>query len=192
MAGLWRVDFRAGAVRWRRRRRHLQWRWMLTSHQYPNLVRQFAVQGNTWKGYFQSMPLYRISGLSIGSLRSPAQSFRFLYRCGVQPIRSRATCIPPIPTCCRTLRTINLANFTWISPDLDHDAHNGADDQQALAAADAYLQTFVPTAFVFSALSAGRRRRTAGHLRRRRVKLATISAAAIPIRTTAAGTSGMF
>jgi hypothetical protein len=37
-----------------------------------------------------------------------------------------------------------LANFTWISPDLDHDAHNGTDDQQALAAADAYLQTFMP------------------------------------------------
>ena len=35
-----------------------------------------------------------------------------------------------------------LANFTWISPDLDHDAHNGCSDQEALEPADDYLQTF--------------------------------------------------
>jgi hypothetical protein len=37
-----------------------------------------------------------------------------------------------------------LPNFTWISPDLDHDAHNGSDGPQAMVAADAYLHTFTP------------------------------------------------
>ena len=49
----------------------------------------------------------------------------------------------------------NLANFTWITPDLEHDAHNGNNDEQALAAADAYLQTFVPQLLSSAPFQAG-------------------------------------
>ena len=108
-----------------------------------NLVRHFAAQGITWKGYFQSMPQIGYMGYQYGNYVRRHNPFPFYSDVANNPAE-QANMFPADPYMLQDIQTNNLANFTWISPDLDHDAHNGTSDQQALAAADAYLQTFVP------------------------------------------------
>ena len=108
-----------------------------------NLVREFATQGITWKGYFQGMPSIGYLGYQYGEYVRRHNPFAF-YNDVVNNPAEQANMYPLDGYLLQDITTNNLANFTWISPDLDHDAHNGSNDQQALAAADAYLQTFVP------------------------------------------------
>lgn len=108
-----------------------------------NLVRRFAAQGLTWKGYFQSMPQIGYLGYQSGPYVRRHNPFAF-YSDVVNDPAQQANMYPADPYMLQDIQNNNLANFTWISPDLNHDAHDGGSDQQALAAADAYLQTFVP------------------------------------------------
>jgi phosphatidylinositol-3-phosphatase len=109
----------------------------------PNLVRQFGTQGKTWKGYFQSMPYIGYLGYQSGLYVRRHNPFAF-YTDVVYQLMEQRNMYPADPYLLQDIQNNRLANYTWISPDLDHDAHNGNDDQQALAAADAYLQTFLP------------------------------------------------
>ncbi len=108
-----------------------------------NLVRHFAGQGISWKSYFQSMPSIGYLGNEYGEYVRRHNPFAF-YNDVVYQMPQLLRMVPADPYMLQDIQNNNLAEFTWISPDLDHDAHNGSDDQQALAAADAYLQTFVP------------------------------------------------
>ncbi|MGB8890107.1 MAG: alkaline phosphatase family protein [Candidatus Korobacteraceae bacterium] len=108
-----------------------------------NLVRHFSSQGITWRGYFQSMPQIGYLGYQYGEYVRRHNPFAF-YSDVVDYPAEQQNLLPADPYMLQDIENNHLANFTWISPDLDHDAHNGSDDQQALAAADAYLQTFVP------------------------------------------------
>lgn len=108
-----------------------------------NLVRHFASQGISWRGYFQSMPQIGYMGYQYGNYVRRHNPFAF-YSDVVYQLSEQQNMKPADPYMLQDIANNDLANFTWISPDLDHDAHNGSDDQQALAAADAYLQTFVP------------------------------------------------
>jgi phosphatidylinositol-3-phosphatase len=108
-----------------------------------NLVRHFASQQISWRGYFQSMPQIGYLGYQYGNYVRRHNPFAF-YSDVVYQLGEQLNLRPADPYMLQDIENNNLANFTWISPDLDHDAHNGSDDQQALAAADAYLQTFVP------------------------------------------------
>ena len=108
-----------------------------------NLVRHFADQGITWRGYFQSMPEVGYLGYQYGEYVRRHNPFAF-YSDVVNNPAEQQNLVPADPYLLNDIGNNNLASFTWISPDLDHDAHNGSDDQQALAAADAYLRTFVP------------------------------------------------
>jgi hypothetical protein len=108
-----------------------------------NLVRHFASQGITWKAYFQGMPSIGYLGYQYGEYVRRHNPFAF-YSDVVNNPAEQNRMYPLDPYLLQDIATNSLANFTWISPDLDHDAHNGSDDQQALTAADAYLQTFVP------------------------------------------------
>jgi acid phosphatase len=108
-----------------------------------NLVRHFANQGITWKGYFQTMPNVGYLGYQYGEYVRRHNPFAF-YSDVVNNPAEQDNLYPADPYMLQDILNNNLPNFTWISPDLDHDAHNGTDDQQALAAADEYLQTFVP------------------------------------------------
>ena len=108
-----------------------------------NLVRHFGRQGITWRGYFQSMPTIGCLGYQYGEYVRRHNPFAF-YSDVVYLMAEQRNLYPADPYMLNDIENNRLANFTWISPDLDHDAHNGSDDQQALAAADQYLQTFVP------------------------------------------------
>ena len=119
-----------------------------------NLVRQFATQGITWKGYFQSMPSIGYLGYQYGDYVRRHNPFAF-YSDVVNDPAEQNNLYPLDPYLLQDIAGNNLPNFTWISPDLEHDAHNGTDDQQALAAADAYLQTFVPQLLASAPFQAG-------------------------------------
>ncbi len=108
-----------------------------------NLVREFAKQGISWHGYFQTMPQIGYLGYQYGEYVRRHNPFAF-YSDVVNSLTEQGNLYPADPYMLSDIEANRLANFTWISPDLDHDAHNGSDDQQALAAADAYLQTFMP------------------------------------------------
>jgi len=108
-----------------------------------NLVRHFRGQGITWRAYFQTMPQIGYLGYQYGEYVRRHNPFAF-YNDVVNIIPEQRNMYPADPFMLNDIENNRLANFTWISPDLDHDAHNGSDDQQALMAADQYLQTFVP------------------------------------------------
>jgi phosphatidylinositol-3-phosphatase len=108
-----------------------------------NLVRHFRSQQITWRGYFQTMPAIGFLGYEFDLYVRRHNPFAF-YSDVVNIIPEQRNMYPAEPYMLDDIENNRLAEFTWISPDLDHDAHNGSDDQQALAAADAYLQTFVP------------------------------------------------
>jgi phosphatidylinositol-3-phosphatase len=119
-----------------------------------NLVRHFASQGVTWKGYFQSMPSIGYLGYQYGDYVRRHNPFAF-YSDVVNNPDEQNKLYPLDPYLLQDIATGDLPNFTWISPDLQHDAHDGADEQQALAAADAYLQTFVPQLLASAPFQAG-------------------------------------
>ena len=108
-----------------------------------NIVRELATQGKTWRGYFQTMPYIGYLGYQSGLYVRRHNPFAF-YSDVDHYIWQQRNMVPADPYMLRDIENNHLANFTWISPDLDHDAHDGSSDQQALAAADLYLQTFVP------------------------------------------------
>jgi hypothetical protein len=108
-----------------------------------NLIRHFEGQGIAWRGYFQTMPQIGYLGYQYGEYVRRHNPFAF-YSDVVDLIPEQRNMYPADPYMLNDIENNRLADFTWISPDLDHDAHNGSDDQQALAAADAYLQTFLP------------------------------------------------
>lgn len=108
-----------------------------------NLIRHFRSQSITWRGYFQTMPEIGYLGYQYGEYVRRHNPFAF-YSDVVNIIPEQRNMYPADPYMLDDIENNRLAEFTWISPDLDHDAHNGSDDQMALAAADAYLQTFVP------------------------------------------------
>jgi hypothetical protein len=119
-----------------------------------NLVRHFASQEITWRAYFQTMPQIGYLGYQYGEYVRRHNPFAF-YSDVVNNPAEQDQLFPLDPYLLQDIANNNLANFTWISPDLDHDAHNGSDDQLALAAADAYLQTFVPQLLASPPFQAG-------------------------------------
>ena len=108
-----------------------------------NLIRHFKAQEITWRGYFQTMPQIGYLGYQYGVYVRRHNPFAF-YNDVLNLIPEQRNMYPADPYMLDDIENNRLAEFTWISPDLDHDAHDGSDDQQALAAADQYLQTFLP------------------------------------------------
>ena len=119
-----------------------------------NLVRHFAAQGKTWRGYFQSMPSIGYMGAQSGLYVERHNPFPF-YNDVADYLWQERNMVPADPWMLQDIENNHLANFTWISPDLDHDAHDGSSDQQALEAADQYLQTFVPQLLASPPFQAG-------------------------------------
>ena len=119
-----------------------------------NLVRHFVAQGKTWKGYFQSMPTIGYLGYSYGEYVRRHNAFAF-YSDVVWQLTERWNLVPTVPFLLQDIANNRMPNFVWITPDLLHDAHDGIDDQHALAAADQYLQTFLPQLLATPAFQPG-------------------------------------
>jgi phospholipase C len=108
-----------------------------------NLVRRLVAKGKTWRGYFQSLPYIGYMGYQSGNYVRRHNPFAF-YSDVVYSLPQQWNMKPSDPYMLQDIVTNNLANFTWISPDLANDAHNGNSDQVALIIADYYLRSFVP------------------------------------------------
>ncbi len=119
-----------------------------------NLVRHFMSQAKSWRGYFQSMPSIGWMGYELGPYVRRHNPFPF-YSDVAYALPQRWNMLPADPYMLNDIVNNRLASFTWITPDLNHDAHDGSSDQTALAAADAYLQTFVPQLLATTAFQPG-------------------------------------
>jgi hypothetical protein len=110
-----------------------------------NLVRHFAAQHKSWRGYFESMPTVGFLGYHFDLYYRRHNPFAF-YSDLVYTLPQHSNLVPTWNHMLLDFHNNNLANFTWISPNVVHDADEGNDDQLGVPAR--------------------RRRRVAGYLRR--------------------------
>ena len=108
-----------------------------------NVVRRLTMMGKTWRGYFQTMPYIGYMGYQSQNYVRRHNPFPFYSDVAYSPAQ-QAHMMPADPYMLQDILSNHLANFTWISPDLGHDAHNPDSDQLALTFADYYLRSFVP------------------------------------------------
>lgn len=98
-----------------------------------NIIRELVKAGKSWKGYMESIP-------SIGYLGGDAPPYvrrhnPYSYLSDIQNNSSQAANIVPFTQFAPDLSGGSLPQFSFISPNVDNDAHNGT-----LAAADSWLQ----------------------------------------------------
>lgn len=99
-----------------------------------NIVRELVKAGKSWKAYEESIP-------SPGYLGGDAALYvrrhdPFSYFSDVQKDPTQAANIVPFSQFASDLANNTLPQFSFISPDVNNDAHNGT-----LAAADSWLQS---------------------------------------------------
>ena len=119
-----------------------------------NIVRRLTALGKTWHGYFQSMPYVGFMGYQYGNYVRRHNPFPFYSDVANSPTQ-QANMVPLDPYLLQDIAANRLKNFTWISPDLTDDAHNGNNDQLALIIADYYLRNFVPQLLASPPFQAG-------------------------------------
>lgn len=109
-----------------------------------NLVRELTARGMTWRGYFQSMPYAGFLGSASGNYVKRHNPYAFLSDV-VNSGSQQKNMVPWGSNFAADLASGNVANYTWLVPDLTHDGHNpGNDDETALINADQYLQDVLP------------------------------------------------
>jgi hypothetical protein len=109
-----------------------------------NSIRELVKAGKSWKAYEESIP----SSGYLGGDASPYLRHHdpFSYLSDVQNDSTQAANIVPFTQFASDLAGNTLPQFSFISPDVDHDAHNGT-----LAAADSWLQSNIAPLLASSA-----------------------------------------
>lgn len=99
-----------------------------------NIIRKLVKAGKSWKAYEESIP----SAAYLGGDAAPyvRRHNPFSYLSDTQQDSSQAANIVPFSEFSSDLANNTLPQFSFIAPDVNHDAHNGT-----LAAADAWLQS---------------------------------------------------
>lgn len=109
-----------------------------------NMVRELRSKGLTWRGYFQSMPSRGYMGYSYGEYVKRHNPYAYLSDVVNDP-NQQQNMVPWNSNFAADLANGNVANYTWLVPDLIHDGHDPADDDQtALHNADQYLSGVLP------------------------------------------------
>ena len=110
-----------------------------------NLVRALTGAGKTWKAYIESLPSTGYTGPSVGTYLKRHNPFSYLNDVVNSPAQmANMVSLSQFPA---DLAAGNLANFVYLLPDSQHDAHDcpggapGCDDNIKLAAADNWLRT---------------------------------------------------
>ncbi|MGA7522299.1 MAG: alkaline phosphatase family protein [Acidobacteriaceae bacterium] len=109
-------------------------------HSEDNVVRELLKRGYTWKSYQVDMPSAGFQGLDGGPddlyvrRHNPLVDFT-----DVCPGTGQDTNSVPFPQMATDFSDGKIPNYTWITPDLNDDAHNGT-----LQEADEWLQANVP------------------------------------------------
>jgi len=99
-----------------------------------NVVRELVNAGKSWKAYEESIPSAGYLGGDVAPYVRRHNPFSYLS--DVQNDPSQATNIVPFSQFASDLSSNTLPQFSFISPDVNDDAHNGT-----LAAADSWLQS---------------------------------------------------
>jgi phosphatidylinositol-3-phosphatase len=109
----------------------------------PNLVRQFAANGLTWKGYFQSIPSVGYMGTQSGHYVKRHNPFPWLS--DVVNSSTQQKKMVSDTQLATDLQLGSVANYNLIVPDLTHDGHDPSTTSTALSNADNYLAGYLPT-----------------------------------------------
>jgi phosphatidylinositol-3-phosphatase len=99
-----------------------------------NVVRELVNAGKSWKAYEESIPSPGYLGGDVAPYVRRHNPFSYLS--DVQNDPSQAANIVPFSQFASDLSSNTLPQFSFISPDVNDDAHNGT-----LAAADSWLQS---------------------------------------------------
>lgn len=109
-----------------------------------NMVRELTNLGKSWRGYFQSMPYQGYMGYQDGEYVRRHNPFPALVDV-VNSYGQQQNMVPWTDNFANDLATNNVANYTWLIPDLTHDGHDPPDDTKtALHNADVYLSQQLP------------------------------------------------
>ncbi len=109
-----------------------------------NLVRELTKRGKSWRGYFQSMPYQGYMGYQDGEYVRRHNAFPSISDVANNFLQQQ-NMVPWTSNFARDLATNNVANYTWLVPDLTHDGHDPqGDTQTALHNADVYLSQQLP------------------------------------------------
>jgi len=103
----------------------------------PSLPGQLEAAHISWKAYFQSIPAPGFAGNGVGSYSKHYNPFAYSEQVGEGAI-ARAHVVD-FGSLRRDLRDRTLPRFSWITPDLLHDGHNGS-----VRASDRYASRLVP------------------------------------------------
>lgn len=110
-----------------------------------NLVRALTGAGKSWKAYIQSLPSTGYTGPSVGTYLQRHNPFSFFS--DVQSSSAQAANMVSFSQFPADLAAGNLANFVYLLPDSQNDAHDcpggasSCDDNAKLAAADNWLRS---------------------------------------------------
>lgn len=109
-----------------------------------NLVRELTRLEKSWRGYFQSMPSQGYMGYYSGDYVRRHNAFPSLVDVTTN-YQQQQNMVPWTDNFANDLATNNVANYTWLIPDLTHDGHDPLNDTEtALHNADVYLSQQLP------------------------------------------------
>jgi hypothetical protein len=103
----------------------------------PTLPGQLQAAGVPWSAYFEGIPRPGFAGLGVGDYSKHYNPFAYSEQVGEGTIAR--THVFGFDVLQRDLRARALPRFSWITPDLLHDGHNGS-----VGASDRYLASFAP------------------------------------------------
>lgn len=113
-------------------------------YDHDSMVRELNSMGMTWRGYFQSMPSRGYMGYSSGDYVKRHNPYAYLSDV-VNDYNQQQNMFPWTANFAHDLMIGNVANYTWLVPDLTHDGHNPTGDTEtALRNADRYLSQQLP------------------------------------------------
>lgn len=103
----------------------------------PNLATELSRAGISWRAYMGALPQPCFAGAGYGSYAKRHNPFAYFPSIAAVPERCRR--VVPETRLLADLRSRQLPEFSWLTPDLCDDAHDCS-----LATADAHLASLVP------------------------------------------------
>ena len=103
----------------------------------PNLVDELEAAGHTWRAYMEDLPAPCSTVTSAG--RYDVKHDPFLYFRDIRDRPQRCRNVVPLAAISRDLSSGDMADFVWITPNENHNSHDGP-----VETGDDWLRDFVP------------------------------------------------
>ena len=112
----------------------------------PNLADEFAARGKTWRAYNEDLPYPCYNDAYAGGILArlglagyARRHNPWMYFQSVTSDPARCSQVVPLSQFYKDLQQEQLPDFAWITPNLQHDMHNGS-----VPDGDRWLASFVP------------------------------------------------